>query len=78
MEGTIRARFRHGVLEPVDKIDLAEGADVVVTVVEVPSDLDRKAFLRAAGGWKGTINATSLIRKIYRDRKIKSRPTPRV
>lgn len=78
MGGTIRARFRDGVLKPVDKVNLAEGTNVMVTIVEVPSYPDRKAFRRAAGGWKGTINARSLIERIYRDRRVAIRPRPRV
>ncbi len=78
MRGTIRARFRDGVLEPVDKVNLAEGTNVMVTILEMPSHPDRKAFRRAAGGWKGTINARSLIERIYRDRRVASRPRPRV
>ena len=78
MGGTIRARFRDGVLKPVDKINLADGTNVMVTIVEMQSHPDRKAFRRAAGGWKGTINATSLIQRIYPDRRVTSRPRPRV
>lgn len=29
---TIRARFRRGVLEPLEKVDLPEGKEVTVTV----------------------------------------------
>jgi predicted DNA-binding antitoxin AbrB/MazE fold protein len=78
MGGTIRARFRHGVLKPADEINLAEGTNVMLTIVEIPSRSDRKAFRRAAGGWKGTINSKSLIQRIYRDRRVTSRPKPRV
>jgi hypothetical protein len=44
MGATIRSRFRQGVLERY-RIDLAEGADLVVTAIEVPPDPDRKFFL---------------------------------
>lgn len=78
MGGTIRARFTRGVLEPLEKIDLPEGKEVVVTILEVPSEEDVEAFRRSAGGWKGTIDAEALIRNIYADRLISTRPEPRL
>ena len=32
----------------------------------------------AAGGWKGAVDAETLIRKVYADRLIDSRPVPRL
>lgn len=78
MGRTIRARVRRGTLEPIEHIDLPEGKEVTVTIEELPSDLDREAFLRSAGGWKGTIDAEALIRNIYADRLLSTRPEPRL
>jgi predicted DNA-binding antitoxin AbrB/MazE fold protein len=33
MAGTIRARFHHGVFEPLDPLDLPEGAVVTMTMI---------------------------------------------
>ena len=33
---------------------------------------------RSAGGWKGTIDADELIKNIYADRLISTRPEPRL
>ena len=74
----VKARVRAGRLEPLEVIDLPEGKEVTVTIEDVPSDLDREAFLRSAGGWKGTIDAEALITNIYADRLLSTRPEPRL
>lgn len=78
MGGTIRARFTRGVLEPLEKVDLPEGKVVTVTILDVPSEKDVEAFRRSAGGWKGSVDAEALIRNIYADRLISTRPEPRL
>ena len=78
MKGRIRARVTHGVLEPLERIDLPEGKEVLVTITAAPSRTDVEAFRRAAGGWKGTVDAEALIRNIYADRLISSRSEPRL
>ncbi len=65
-------------MEPIEHIELPEGKEVTVTIEELPSDLDSEAFLRSAGGWKGTIDAEALIRNIYADRLLSTRPEPRL
>jgi predicted DNA-binding antitoxin AbrB/MazE fold protein len=78
MSSTIRAKVRRGVLEPLEKVDLPEGKEVIITIFGTPSSLDFDAFSRSAGGWKGTLNVESLIRNIYADRLISTRPEPRL
>lgn len=78
MRGTIRARVKRGMLELLDDIDLPEGTEVMVMILAAPSPEDREAFRRAAGGWKGTIDAEELIKNIYADRLIATRPVPRL
>lgn len=77
MGKTLRARVRGGVLEPLEKIDLPEGKEVVVSIEEVPerTEADR-ALARAWGGWKGLVDADALIRELY---ELRLRPgrTPR-
>ncbi len=77
VSGTIRARVRGGLLEPLDRIELPEGKEVTITVLRVPTDIDNDAFLRSAGSWKG-VNADKLIRNIYADRLVRSRTKPRL
>ena len=75
MNRTIRARFKGGVLEPLEKIDLPEGGEVTVTIA-VPTKHNIEAFRRAAGSWRGKVDAEELIRNIYADRLISTRPKP--
>jgi predicted DNA-binding antitoxin AbrB/MazE fold protein len=78
MGATIRVRVKGGVLEPLERLDLPEGEEVLVTVVETPTPADREAFERAFGGWKGTIDAEKLKCDIYEDRLISTRPEPKL
>jgi hypothetical protein len=39
---------------------------------------DIEAFRLSAGGWKGHVDAEALIRQIYEDRLIQSRPARRL
>lgn len=75
---TIRARVRGGMLAPVEPLDLPEGSEVEVSVATTPSDADVAAFRAAAGAWKETVDAEALIRDIYDDRLIQTRPVPRL
>jgi predicted DNA-binding antitoxin AbrB/MazE fold protein len=78
MGGTVRARVKGSVLELLEKIDLPEGAEVTVSIIEAHSGNDREAFRRAAGAWKETVDAEALIRNIDADRLITRRPEPRL
>jgi hypothetical protein len=75
---TVRARVRRGGLDVFDSIDIAEGKEVSVTIREVSPKPDLEAFRRAAGKWKGTLDAEKLIRAIYRDRLAMRRKLPRL
>ena len=78
MAGTVRARVGRGVLELLEKVELPEGKEVSVTILDIPSSTDKEAFRRAAGGWKGTVDAEALIKNIYADRLISTRPVPKL
>ena len=78
MGTTIRARVKGKMLELLGNVNLPEGTEVTVTILEVPSRKDREAFRAAAGAWKGTIDAEALIRNIYHDRLLSTRPEPRL
>jgi predicted DNA-binding antitoxin AbrB/MazE fold protein len=73
MSNPIRARVKGGVIEPLEQIDLPEGQEVMVTILP---PTDREAFQRSAGQWKGTLDAEALIRDIYADRLVSTRPVP--
>ena len=78
MGSTIRARVKGGKLEPLERVDLPEGKEVLVTILRVPAGQDDDGFRRSAGSWKGTIDAEELIRNIYADRLISTRPVPKL
>lgn len=78
MSETIRVRVRGGVLEPLEKLDLPEGKEILVTIIRVSPQANHDAFRRAFGKWKGTIDADALIRNIYADRRISTRPEPKL
>jgi predicted DNA-binding antitoxin AbrB/MazE fold protein len=78
MGGTIRARVKEGVLVPLEKTDLPEGKEVIVTVIGVSEGPDDDAFLRSAGSWKGLVDADELIENIYADRLIDTREEPKL
>ena len=79
MGKAVRARFVNGRLEPADHLDLPEGAEVTITIVELAGLKDREErFRRAAGSWRGIIDAEELIRNIYADRLLNTRPEPKL
>lgn len=78
MAGTVRARKRGGVLELLDPVDLPEGKEVSVTILETPGAPSSEGLKRSAGAWKGLVDAEKLIENIYADRLISTRPVPRL
>ena len=62
----------------VEKVDLPEGTEVSVTILETPTTNSADGLRRSAGGWKGLIDAEKLIENIYADRLISTRPVPRL
>ena len=74
-----RARYSKGVLEPLEAIDLEEGAEVSLSIEETPSPKhDPEAMRAGAGGWVGQHDPEELKRTIYEARITGSRerPTP--
>lgn len=78
VDKTIRARFHEGKFEPLEAVDLPDGGEVRLTIVEASAAPDFAAFRRAAGAWKGTLDVEALIRDIYADRLLATRPEPRL
>jgi predicted DNA-binding antitoxin AbrB/MazE fold protein len=76
MGKTVHARFSKGVIEPLEKVDIAEGRELLVTILlELPPPPSGKGmdYLDAtAGAWKDSIDCEELKRNIYADRLIPS------
>ena len=70
MIANVKARFSNGVLTPMEPLDLEEGQEVMVSIVEdVPSTDRRLEALRAsAGGWEGGRDPEELKRMLYEAR----------
>ncbi len=78
MEKTIRAKYSKGVIKPLEKLELPEGKEITVTIIDIASVPNRDAFRKSAGAWSGTINADELIENIYKDRTLLTREAPLV
>ncbi len=75
MPKTIKAKFRNGVIEPLEEIELKEGEEFTLTIMRVPEISEEgDAFSESRGGWKGFIDCEELKRNIYADRLIHTRP----
>jgi len=57
---------------------LPERAEVLVTVIAAPVGRIGERLRGSFGRWKGTIDAEKLIRDIYEDRQISTRPEPKL
>ncbi|MDQ1317734.1 MAG: hypothetical protein QG588_1387, partial [Candidatus Poribacteria bacterium] len=69
---TIKARYRNGLIEPLEKININEGMEITITISEPPIRED--GLDRSFGGWKGLIDAEEFLKNIYADRLISTRP----
>ena len=58
----IRGRFSKGKMEPLEKLDLKEGDEVIITIKEEKPATG--AFERAAGGWQGTLDFDAYLKDL--------------
>lgn len=77
MRRIVRARAKRGIFEPIEPIDVPDGTEVTVTISDEPSAADMDAFRRAAGSWRGLVDADKLIAEIYESRLAGTRPERR-
>ena len=90
MPKTVKVRFADGVLTPLEPLDLVE-SEYRVTLDDAPaagssapvalapeSDAAEAAFQNALGAWRGTHDPEELIRQIYADRLVNTRPEPQL
>lgn len=77
MPKTIKARYRNGVIEPLEEIDLADGTEITVTLEDALPPLSaqerQKRFISSAGSWKDIVDE-KLLDEIYRQRELHTRP----
>ncbi len=78
---TIRARYKNGVIEPLEKVDLIDGTEIDVTIalrfsdkrISISEEERDRLFLSSAGGWKDLVGE-DFLNEIYEQRKRKTRP----
>ncbi len=77
MTKTIKARYKNGLIEPLEKLDIADGAELTVTLEDVSPPLTedgkRERFLSSAGSWKDIVDET-FLEGIYHQRSLRTRP----
>jgi predicted DNA-binding antitoxin AbrB/MazE fold protein len=76
MLNTIKAKYKNGVFEPLEKVDLEDGSEVNITIEsrKFMSEEEReRRFLSSAGGWKDIVDE-NFLDEIYEQRKRKTRP----
>ena len=70
----IKARFTKGKIEPLERLDLREGAEITITIrEEAKSGSDREALARTAGAWKDTLDFDAYLKDLYASRRQPSR-----
>lgn len=72
---TIKARFKNGVIEPLENVELKNGEEIILTFVrssEIKKTQD--GFKKSRGGWKNLIDCEKLKKDIYESRSIQTRP----
>ena len=90
MPVTVKVKYANGVLTPLEPLDLADAeyqvilADAPVadptdaTAVAPETAAAEAAFQSSLGAWRGTHDPEELIRQLYADRLVNSRPEPRL
>ena len=68
MEMTIRAKFKNGVIEPLEELELEEGKEFLIAVRDLLSPEDR--FENSMGSWKKRVDCDQLIKDIYESRQL--------
>jgi predicted DNA-binding antitoxin AbrB/MazE fold protein len=75
---TIRARFSHGTLKPLEAVEPKEGDEVTITIVSSRPESVGNWLDRTAAGWAGLVDAEELRRTIYDSRLIATRTEPQL
>ena len=71
---TIRARFKNGVIELLENVELKDGEEIILTILRRSATKDTQdAFKKSRGGWKDLIDCEKLKRDIYESRSIQTR-----
>ncbi len=71
MGKTIRAKVSKGVIKPLDDLDIEDGKEITITIVETSPTFEKgDALDKTAGGWLGLVDAEELKNNIYSHRLV--------
>ncbi|MFC1716345.1 antitoxin family protein [Candidatus Poribacteria bacterium] len=77
MTKTIKARYKNGIIEPLEKLDIIDGSEITITLEDVSPSLTedgkRERFLSSAGSWKDIVDE-AFLEGIYNQRSLRTRP----
>ena len=69
---TIKARYKNGIIEPLEKIELIDGSEINITIDEnhalMSEEETLKRFLSSAGSWKDYVDE-NFLDEIYEQRR---------
>lgn len=71
MRRTIRAKFKDGVLVPLEPVEFGEGDEILISFDEaynLSPEERLEISMASSGGWVGSVDADKLIRDIYTSR----------
>ena len=91
MPKTVKVKYANGVLTPLEPLDLVERGEYQVILADAPvadppdatavapeTTAAETAFQSSLGAWRGTHDPEELIRQLYADRLVNSRPEPQL
>jgi len=67
---TIKAKFSHGVIKPLENIEFPEGREINILILEPERDIIDATF----GSWADLVDCEELKKNIYADRLVSTRP----
>ena len=79
---TIKAKYKDGVLVPLEPLNLNEGDEVFVSLDPkpdrraIPTEKALQALRETAGAWQGSHDPEELKRRIYAERQSGAPPAP--
>ena len=72
MPRIVKAKYSKGKIVLLEKVDIEEGKELLITLNEPPAS-SKTRFEKAAGEWKGLVDTDKLINDIYTDRLVSTR-----
>lgn len=74
MVTTVRGRYHGGHIEPLEPLDLAEDAEVTITVTDGPTQIEADGTLSSAGVWGNLLDCRRFEQEVYESRTQQTRP----